>query len=330
MPSLRFRKDQRAFTLIELLVVIAIIAILIGLLLPAVQKAREAGARAACSNNLKQMGLAIHSYAGVNQDALPNSWTAPRYNFTASQWQPAYNFNVALLPYIEQEALWKVSQILPTVTPFDPAAIWANPVAGTPTGALQSAVVKVFNCPSDPSLLNGFSGYQPNAWAGSSYAHNFQLFGPKSVYSITLASTPPVNYYHSKPCSTLSNVPDGTSNTIAMTEKWSACNGGGMLWTWPGGNVNYAATDWGQSFANTAVLNPSIITITNNYMSPPQIQPYPYNSGNCDRSRPQTAHTAAQTLMLDGSVRSVSASISSATWWLAVQPSDGQPLPSDW
>jgi hypothetical protein len=139
-------------------------------------------------------------------------------------------------------------------------------------------------------------------------------------------------YYSSKPVATLVNVQDGTSNTIAMTEKWAACNGGGILWAYAGGNAHFRATDWGTSFANTDLL-PSfpVINITNNYTLGPQFQPTPYNSSSCDRSRPQTAHPgSAQTLLLDGSVRGVTANVSSATWWFAVQPNDGQPLPSDW
>lgn len=324
MSSLNFRKCRSGFTLIELLVVIAIIAILVGLLLPAVQKVREAAARMSCSNNLKQMGLAIHNYASANQNALPNSYTAPRWT---GAWQPGYNFNIALLPYIEQEALWRISQT--QGYRFDLTAI---PVPGTPTGTLQSATVKTFNCPSDPTSKNGFAGYYPNQWGGSSYAHNFQVFGPRYGYdSVT-------GYYSSRPRSTLPNVSDGLSNTIAMTEKWSSCGGGAELWIWPGGNGQYDATLFGQSFANTDLLpwfpvigaspNPPV---TNNYQSPPQFSPLPWNnSANCDRSRPQTAHAAAQTLMLDGSVRGVSAGLLPATWWLAVQPADGAPLPSDW
>ncbi len=178
MSSLNSRNDRGAFTLIELLVVIAIIGILIGLLLPAVQKVRETAARINCTNNLKQMGLAIHSYSAANQGTLPSSYWSKRPS--GGVWRSGYNFNVALLPYIEQEALWKASQYTSS-NESDPllASISGLPLAGTPTGTLQSAVTKTFNCPSDPSLMNGFSGYYPNQWAGSSYAHNFQLFGSR-------------------------------------------------------------------------------------------------------------------------------------------------------
>src|SRR5262245_41672492 len=90
---------RRHLTLTELLVVIAIIAILIGLLLPAVQKVREAAARMSCSNNLKQISLACHSYASANNDAFP-----PFYNSLAGSGE--IQVFVALLPYIEQNAVY--------------------------------------------------------------------------------------------------------------------------------------------------------------------------------------------------------------------------------
>lgn len=125
-------KRKQAFTLIELLVVIAIIAILIGLLLPAVQKVREAAARMSCTNNLKQLGLALHNYANTYESTFPASRVTVGTDAKFRSWTPI------ALPYVEAEAAAKL---------WDPNLKWS-------TGAnltVSKMNFKLFVCPSAPS-----------------------------------------------------------------------------------------------------------------------------------------------------------------------------------
>jgi prepilin-type N-terminal cleavage/methylation domain-containing protein len=132
MMSSRARNRSAAFTLIELLVVIAIIAVLIGLLLPAVQKVRAAAARIQCANNLKQIGLAGHNYHDANQ-----GFPIQNQNFLVSTWV------VQLSPFLEQDSFYQ--QWLATLRTSNPLQAQ---VQGGPS-SLRATVIKNLICPAD-------------------------------------------------------------------------------------------------------------------------------------------------------------------------------------
>ncbi|MCM2370246.1 DUF1559 domain-containing protein [Aporhodopirellula aestuarii] len=135
----RISLKRRAFTLVELLVVIAIIGVLVGLLLPAVQAAREAARRMSCSNNFKQIGLAIHNYHSAYRQ-LPVHGGGTIDNMTANQWRPSevsnmskLSFLVGLTPFMEQQAIWE--QIS---NPMNEDTLGNSPPAANPSGSVQA------------------------------------------------------------------------------------------------------------------------------------------------------------------------------------------------
>jgi prepilin-type N-terminal cleavage/methylation domain-containing protein len=303
------RNVKRAFTLIELLVVIAIIAVLIGLLLPAVQKVREAAARMKCSAQLKQLGVAVHNYASTYDGKLPAISTRPK-NVPISP-PPGDGQNVLgeLLPFLEMEAINKAGL---STYPY-----WDGPVAGI--GVVRQAPVKVFSCPSDSTMVGGWAANQIGGWMGSSYSASYLVFGGGRNY--TGWGTSYVAAYN------IGNVPDGTSNTVGFAEKLAACTpSNGVLWSHPNGDWG---SPWGPSFAYSGAATGTAPT-PGNWQLPPMIQPLPWQT-MCDPLRPSTTHAGAeQVCMMDGSVRGVTSAVGAATWLIAITPDDGLVLPPDW
>jgi prepilin-type N-terminal cleavage/methylation domain-containing protein/prepilin-type processing-associated H-X9-DG protein len=214
-------KKRSGFTLIELLVVIAIIAILIGLLLPAVQKVREAAARMQCSNNLKQLGLATHNYEGTF-GYFPVGWQCPTPTGSASTASylaglsaaPALpgpprftNLFVELLPYFEQDNLQKRWDY--------------NVVANNlgPNGSTSSQVIKILLCPSSPlasqpqATVSG-NVYGLNSYGGVAGIYSFRAF----LSSAFRISNDGIFYINSR--TKLADISDGTSNTCMWGERY--------------------------------------------------------------------------------------------------------------
>jgi prepilin-type N-terminal cleavage/methylation domain-containing protein/prepilin-type processing-associated H-X9-DG protein len=190
---------RRGFTLIELLVVIAIIAVLIGLLLPAVQKVREAAARLKCRNNLKQIGLALHNYHDVN-GVFPPGYASN--GLTGTVGGPGWGWGTYLLPQLEQDNVRRLITITLDITHANHAAIRTQSLA-------------VFRCPSD-SAQDVFTAEGTTCQVA--FGNYVGVFGNNEMEDDPGAGN---GMFFRNSRLSFQHIPDGTSNTLAVGERSS-------------------------------------------------------------------------------------------------------------
>jgi prepilin-type N-terminal cleavage/methylation domain-containing protein/prepilin-type processing-associated H-X9-DG protein len=348
---------RSAFTLIELLVVIAIIAILIGLLLPAVQKVREAAARAKCSNNLKQIALANMNYESTNGTFLPG---ISRSGCCWGTWM------VPILPYMEQQAMFQGYVGFGGVGYGPPMSAVPRYAAAPNSTNVSTKSLSTFTCPSDPG---------PAVWSGGTLTmHNYVLnAGNTTLYQVSVpvgctggntvganncvtfggapfgwyddpaalaagGDSSPADYTGGDPSQgkmarprRIMEISDGTSNTLCVAEVLKAPTGAGDIrgFTWWGGAAGFVTYQTPNNSAATDVMTGG------DCGNPPGPLPgYPCTTTSTTTlPRMQLArskHTGGiNAALCDGSVRFVQNSISLIAWRAAGTAQGGETLSLD-
>jgi prepilin-type N-terminal cleavage/methylation domain-containing protein/prepilin-type processing-associated H-X9-DG protein len=290
-------EGRRGYTLIELLVVIAIIAVLIGLLLPAVQKVRMVTIRLTCLNNLKQIGLAMHSYHTANEhfpsgylyNPPPAATGQPRRaidrpsdeSFLAS-YDPGWGWAALLLPYVEQDALFRrIDLSLPCASPS------FEDVRATP--------VKVYTCPADTQAGVYWVLTREGARLGQAATNSYVgIFGQNFAIALFPDKGDGMFFQGSK--LRIADVTDGVSNTIAVTERASAFAKGSWAGAITGGTIQ---TTPGAPLYRSTTLPASCMPLARvggRAMYHPWSEPYDFWSPHDDRMQYLFADGAARTL----------------------------------
>ncbi len=322
VPTHNSRGGPCGFTLIELLVVIAIVAVLVGLLLPAVQKVRAAASRLSCQNNLKQIGLALHNHQAA-LGRLPSGRGTP----TPAIFSP----HAYLLPHLEQDNLRGLIDF------SAPPATFTVPPATVYDGARNypaaTTLVRTFVCPADPT-----GGRVPgSAFAGTSYAAN----AGSGANSGALAGGDGVFFLGS--AVRLEDVVDGTSNTAAFSERWMGAGGAGpgdvrrVMLEIPGSGDTTAATcrppngAWNTERGAKWIVGNYGNTLYN-HAEPPNPAGF-----DCTNATQQKGRLAARgdhgggvnVLLCDGSVRFVRDGVAPPAWRALATRAGGEPADAE-
>ena len=316
------RFARGGFTLIELLVVIAIIALLIGMLLPAVQKVREAAGRAKCQNNLKQFGLAAHNLQD-GYGLLP-----PQYGRYPDQNGNFGTLFFHLLPALEQQNIQNQAATGAGgsfTSYFGPTFTKLPGTFDLRMSNIEGTVVGSYICPSDWTAAQ----VNPNwGWSGASYAGNFRVFGnltgTATVSVDNGVSGAQIPNWQGRP-----NLPaafqDGTSNTVLFAEKIGLCDtsgsypgsaDGGNMWT------RWDWLDYWQPTFGAFITGPASLF---------QVNPQPVTQGGpCNPRLAQSLHTSGINVCLaDGSVRFLNKGMTGTTWWAICTPAGGDAIGPD-
>lgn len=326
----RLFKRQIGFTLVELLVVIAIIGVLVALLLPAVQAARESARRAQCLNHLKQVGLGLHNLESAHGYMPQAAGFFPKGTRTLSQEPPATLGSVQyfILPYMELQALYDQMSGSTQIT------MWISGAHGggaETEGNRNLFCPTTFRCPSETSTDDGVARVDYYSWPGGNYVANIQALhhigtlhpdGGQATGAVGGAAQPNESTYPK-----FAQMCDGTSETVAFTERYTQCptveEGNGAS-PWSNGRTALFGTYVGP-FDSVFAWNAQDGGQVYREINPPQITPTVFE---CSDLTVQSQHPGVLNMAyFDGSVRAISGDIDLIAWELSVLPCDQGSIP---